>query len=166
MDKMIEVLEVGEEGTFFHEGYVITIEMGTSGYNGNIYKTLEDMKNENVLDGGICEGTAEDSIDFFKDTVDSIIANKNTFTFNIMDNNNSIIKTIEYSPNKTLEIFSSGHALYNYEGNEYYLFYTLEDAEQYIESDIEVPYAFQESIYENGEEEDNYEWFAKNAFVI
>ena len=87
-------------------------------------------------------------------------------TFNIMENN-EIIDTIEYRANRTLEIMKSGHALYNYEGNYYYLFNSVEDAEDYIENgNKEMPYAEQPSIYEDGVEIDNDIWKVNNGFFI
>lgn len=64
---MAEYLENGEEITLHEGNFIITIDCGSEGYNGNLYLSKEDLENEEVFDGGICDGTAEDAIEFFID---------------------------------------------------------------------------------------------------
>jgi len=88
------------------------------------------------------------------------------FNFNIAKDN-TIVDTVEFRSNRTLEIFESGHSLYNYEGTVYYLFNTKQEAMLFIDgSDQSIPHAIQEPIYENGQELDNEEWEIKNSFKL
>jgi len=119
---------------------------------------------DNVLD--FYSFLSEEDRVLYEDLYTRAYAKSQMFHFEIMENN-EIVETIEYHANRTLEIMDSGHTLYNYEGNVYYLFNSKEEAQAFIEDDdYDVPHAIQESIYEDDVEIDNFEWEAKNDFSL
>lgn len=64
---VLTLIDSGEV-IFQQFGFIIKIEKSSEeGYNGNIYESRKDLKEEECLDGGIYEGTAEEAIEFFVD---------------------------------------------------------------------------------------------------
>lgn len=70
MDKeeiLLTLIDNGEV-VFQQFGFIIKIEESSEeGYNGNIYESRKALEEEESLDGGVYEGTAEEAIECFID---------------------------------------------------------------------------------------------------
>jgi len=79
MSKVVDILEEGSQVVVYHKGCSIVIFSSDEGFSGNIFtnivKDIEDIQ-EDPFDGGTCDGTAEEAIEFFVDMVDTHITNK------------------------------------------------------------------------------------------
>ena len=80
MNKLTELLEEGETILLYHSGFTIKIEMSPEeGFTGDIYNSIiriDDIEDTESFDGGSCDSSAEDAIDFFIDLVNTHIENK------------------------------------------------------------------------------------------
>ena len=82
MSKLTNLLDAGEEIVLYHSGFTVVISPSSEGgFNGDIYNsifTLDNIPDTDPLDGGLCDSSSEDAIDFFTELVNDHINRKDS----------------------------------------------------------------------------------------